>query len=152
MNAQQVRNCFGWATTEAAFGCYAEILDHALRRYDTPPRSLNAIGKMYQPQVEFRLRVKPQVLEGREIGVIAAIARDRHGNPVQGALKASSNAVGNINQFGCICWLYKVFVTGIAIAEVVSQFNITWHLISQPHKLLNNPRFDRLVICDGNPF
>src|ERR1700682_3703931 len=96
--------------------------------------------------------MKPQVLERREIGIIAPIARDRHGNPVQRTLEASRDAISNIYQFGGVFWLHKVLVTGIAIAEMIPQFNIYRNLISQPHKLLYNTGFDMRVIRECNAF
>src|SRR5579859_1838855 len=150
MNVQKVGDCFGRATTESTFGCYAEILHHALRRLNTPPRTLYTIGVMHQSQVEFCLRMKLQVLERREIGIIAPVARNRHGNPVQRALEASSDTIGNIYQLRSVFRLHKMLVSSIAIAEMIPQFNISWHLISQPYKLLNNTRFDMRIVRECN--
>src|SRR5947209_2728992 len=107
MDTQKVRDRLGRSTTKPTFSRNAKVRDHTLRCLDTPPRSLNTIGEMHQSQVEFRLRMKLQVLERREIGVIAPIAWDWHGNPVERTLEASRDAIGDINQLGGVFWLHN---------------------------------------------
>ena len=82
VNAQEVGDGFWWTAAEAAFGGDAKICDDALGRCNALPRSFDSVGEMDQPQVEFRLGVELQVAQGSKVGVVGAVARDGHVNPV----------------------------------------------------------------------
>ncbi len=88
VNAQEVGDGFWWTAAEAAFGGDAEICDDALRCCDALPRSFDSVGVMDQSQVEFRFGMELQVAQGGKVGIVGAVARDGHMDPVDRPLDA----------------------------------------------------------------
>src|SRR6266550_2993579 len=120
MNAYKLGDGLRRPAAETTFGSDAEICYDLLRGRNAFACSLGSIGKMHQPQVEFRPGLKLEVAQRRKIGHISAIARHRHMYPIDVPLDTCGDRVGNLNQVRGVLRLLKVLVSKVAITEVIA--------------------------------
>src|SRR5260370_11295725 len=60
-------------------------------------------------------------------------------NPIDLPADPCGNRMSNLDKFGGILGLYKVLVPGIAVTEVIAQFDISWNAMTKPHETFDHP-------------
>src|SRR6185312_15273465 len=78
VNCQQLRYSIPGPATEPAFGRDREVLHIFFRRGEAAARTHDPVGVVHATETKLRARLQLEPRERLEIGVIRAVARNRH--------------------------------------------------------------------------
>ena len=142
MNAQEIRNGGGRPPAPAAFRGHAEARHEAARHLDAAPRALHAVRVVHHAQVELRLRAQAQIPKRRIVGLVRALARDGHVDPVQRAPQAGRERIGHLDEPARVRGLLEVPVLHVAVAEVIAQLDVRRHMVGDAEQPLQDAALD----------
>ena len=126
------------ATTHAAFGSDPKAINCRFCSLDTLARPLNSIVQMQQAQVKLRAWLKLQMTQRREIGGVGTVARDGQVNPFDRSFNASAYAVGDLHKICRVFGLDKMFVSTVAVTQVIAKMDVRRNRIAELAELIKN--------------
>ena len=97
---------------------------------------------MHEAEIELGLGSQPQRRERRVIGVVGAVARHRHVDPVQRPSEAGGERVGDLHELARVARLLVVAMLHVAVAEVVTELDVGGHLARQAKQPLEDAALD----------
>ena len=107
---------------------------------DTTKRTGRAIGVMHQAEIKFRPGSSLRLFEGREVGIVVAITRNRHMDPLKRMLQLGRELICKVNHYLGVCRLQLMLAPRIAVTEMDSQVDILRYMFARA-----NDRGDKFV-------
>ena len=121
VQGQQPVDRRGAAAAPAALGGDAERPDVPARRLD--PALCAVVARVQQPEVELGLRRQPQLAQRRVVGVVVALVRHRHVDPVERAVERGGERVGDADELAGVGGLGEVAVLVVAVTEMEAELD-----------------------------
>ena len=88
----------------------------------------NAVGEVDQPEVHLGFGMEAEVGQGRHVGGVIALPGDWEMHERDLTADAARNRVDHLHEPAGVGGLQEVLVPEIAVAEVVSELNVSGHL------------------------